>query len=120
MEHETSTGQDLRRLNEIPRVGPEAGMITGNGNITALAGESGKPLDLFPAGGGILARMRIGAGQHDCIPALFLHKSAQLSQSFEIKVHGVIALPRNYLILMQSQTISPIISSETKKWSSGI
>ena len=76
MQLDSRPGQLFHRLDEIPRVRPQAGVVQGDAEIPRLAGETRHPLDLFPAPGRILAGVRIASREDDGVPAIFPHQGA--------------------------------------------
>ena len=69
-------GQLFHRLDEIPRIRPQAGVIQGDAEVPCLAGETRHPLDLFPAPGRIFAGVRIASREDDGVPAILPHQGA--------------------------------------------
>ena len=86
MQFDAGPAQLRDGLDEVARVGPEAGVIQGDDQVPGFAGESGQPLDLFPARREVFAGMRVRPGQDDGVPAPEAHHFAQGVHSFAIKI----------------------------------
>ena len=81
----------LHGLDEIPRVGPQAGVVEGDAKVARLAREPGHPFDLFPPPGGIFAGMGVASGQNDGVPSLLQHQGANGLHTLRKDVfHGMI------------------------------
>ena len=72
----------LHGLDEVTRVGPQAGVVQGHDDVAGLAGEAGQPFHLFPSFGGVFAAVGVGAGDDHGVPALGAHQGAQQFDSF--------------------------------------
>ena len=64
-------------LDEITRVGPQAGMVCRDHHIPGFTGETGQPFHLFPPRSKVLAGVRITSSQDDNIQMILPHESPQ-------------------------------------------
>ena len=81
----------FHRLDEVPRVGPQAGVVQGDAQVPRLAREAGNPLHLLPSTGRILARVRVTARQDDGVPSIVPHEGTDgLHAPCKDVFHGMI------------------------------